>query len=44
MSVGKRIYLKRPIPDKALMDEFAKLPASNPVKLALKDIMKSIGL
>ena len=29
MPVGKRIYLKRPIPDKALMDEFAKLPASN---------------
>ena len=29
MPVGKRIYLKRPMPDKALMDEFAKLPASN---------------
>lgn len=29
MSVGKRIYLKRNLPDKALMEEFAKLPASN---------------
>ena len=29
MPVGKRIYLKRPMPDRALMAEFAKLPASN---------------
>lgn len=29
MPVGKRIYLKRNMPDKGLMEEFAKLPASN---------------
>ena len=29
MPVGKRIYLKRDLPDKKIMQEFAKLPASN---------------
>ena len=29
MSVGKRIYLKRNMPDKQLMEQFAQLPASN---------------
>lgn len=29
MCVGKRIYLKRRLPDKALTDAFARLPASN---------------
>lgn len=29
MPVGKRIYLKRPMPDKVMMERFSKLPASN---------------
>ena len=29
MPVGKRVYLKRNMPDKEIMEEFAKLPASN---------------
>ncbi|MBQ9418767.1 MAG: RraA family protein, partial [Synergistaceae bacterium] len=29
MSVGKRIYLKRNMPDPALVEEFKKIPASN---------------
>ena len=29
MSVGKRIYLKRNMPDTAIMEQFAQLPASN---------------
>ena len=29
MPVGKRIYLKRKLPDRALMEAFGKLPASN---------------
>ena len=29
MSVGKRIYLKRHMPDPALVEEFRKIPASN---------------
>lgn len=29
MPVGKRIYLKRNIPDKSLMEAFSRLPASN---------------
>ena len=29
MSVGKRIYLKRELPDSSLIEEFKKIPASN---------------
>ncbi|MCH3950773.1 MAG: RraA family protein [Acidaminococcus sp.] len=29
MSVGKRIYLKRHMPDKAIMEQFKEIPASN---------------
>lgn len=29
MAVGKRIYLKRELPDKKLIDEFKEIPASN---------------
>lgn len=29
MAIGKRIYLKRELPDKALIEEFKQLPASN---------------
>lgn len=29
MAVGRRIYLKRELPDKKLIDEFKKIPASN---------------
>ena len=29
MSVGKRIYLKRNMPDPAIVEEFKKIPTSN---------------